>query len=33
LTEKPEGKRPLGKLKHGWEYNIKMNLGEMEWGV
>ena len=23
---KPEGKRPLGRPKHGWEDNIKMNL-------
>jgi len=23
---KPEGKRPLGRLKHRWEDNIKMDL-------
>ena len=23
---KPEGKRPLGRLRRGWEDNIKMNL-------
>jgi hypothetical protein len=33
---KPEGKRPLGKLKRRWEDNIKMDLQKvgfegMEW--
>ena len=28
--EKPEGKRPLGRPKHRWEDNIKMDLQEME---
>jgi hypothetical protein len=28
----PEGKRPLGILRSGWENNIKMNLQEVEWG-
>jgi hypothetical protein len=36
LVGKPEGKRPLGKPKHGWEANIKMDLqkvrcGGMDW--
>jgi hypothetical protein len=25
---KPEGKRPLGRPRHRWEDNIKMNLRE-----
>jgi hypothetical protein len=29
LTEKPEGKRPLGKPGHRWEDNIKMDLTEI----
>jgi hypothetical protein len=27
---KPEGKRPLGRPKHRWEDNIKMDLQEVE---
>jgi hypothetical protein len=30
---KPEGKRPLGKPRRRWEDNIKMDLGEIGWGV
>jgi len=26
LVGKPEGKRPLGRLRHRWENNIKMDL-------
>jgi hypothetical protein len=26
LVEKPEGKRPLGRPRHRWEDNIKMDL-------
>jgi hypothetical protein len=26
LTEKSEGKRPLGRPMHGWEDNIRMDL-------
>jgi hypothetical protein len=26
LLEKPEGKRPLGRLRRKWEGNIKMEL-------
>jgi hypothetical protein len=26
LVGKPEGKRPLGRLRRGWEDNIKMGL-------
>jgi hypothetical protein len=31
LVEKPEGKRPLGRLKRRWVDNIKMDLREIEW--
>ena len=33
LVEKPEGKRPLWKLRCGWEDNIKMDLQEVGWGI
>jgi hypothetical protein len=26
LIGKPEGKRPLGRPRYGWEYNIKVDL-------
>jgi len=29
---KPEGKRPLGRPRHSWEDNIKMDLQEVECG-
>jgi len=29
LVAKPEGKRPLGRLKHGWEDHIKIDLQEV----
>jgi len=29
---KPEGKRPLGKPRRGWEDNIKMDLQEVGCG-
>jgi hypothetical protein len=32
LVGKPEGKRPLGRPRLRWEYNIKMNLQEVGWG-
>ena len=36
LVGKPEGKRPLGRLRRRWEDNIKMDLqeggcGSMDW--
>jgi len=36
LVRKPEGKRPLGRPRHKWVENIKMNLqdvrrGGMDW--
>jgi len=33
LVVKPEGKRPLGKSRHSWEDNIKMDLQEVGFGV
>jgi hypothetical protein len=32
LVGKPEGKRPLGRLRRRWEDNIKMDLQEVECG-
>ena len=32
LVGKPEGKRPLGRPRHKWEDNIKMNLQEVGGG-
>ena len=32
LVEKPEGKRPLGRPRRRWEYNIRMDLHEMGCG-
>ena len=32
LVEKPEGKRPLGRPRHRWEDNIKMDLQEVGCG-
>ena len=29
LVGKPEGKRPLGRPRHGWEDNNKMDLHEV----
>jgi hypothetical protein len=29
---KPEGRRPLGRPRHRWEDNIKMDLTEIGWG-
>jgi hypothetical protein len=29
--EEPEGKRPLGRSRRRWEYNIRMYLGEIGW--
>ena len=34
LVGKPEGKRPLGRPRHRWEDNIKMDLQEVGcWGI
>jgi hypothetical protein len=32
LVGKPEGKRPLGRRRHRWEDNIRMDLREIGWG-
>jgi hypothetical protein len=32
LVGKPEGKKPLGKPRRRWVYNIKLYLVEIEWG-
>jgi hypothetical protein len=32
LVGKPEGKRPLGRPRHRWEDNIKMDLREVGCG-
>jgi hypothetical protein len=29
LVGRPKGKRPLGRPRHRWEYNIKMDLTEI----
>jgi hypothetical protein len=31
LIGQPKGKRPLGRRKHRWEDNIRMDLREMGW--
>jgi len=31
LSEKPEGKRPLGRPRCRWDDNIKMDLQETGW--
>jgi hypothetical protein len=31
LVGKPEGRRPLGRLRRRWEYGIRMNLREISW--
>jgi hypothetical protein len=33
LVGKPEGKRPLGRRRRGWEDRIRMDLVEIGWGV
>jgi hypothetical protein len=32
LVGRPDGKRPLGRPRCRWEYNIKMGLQEVGWG-
>jgi hypothetical protein len=32
LVGKPEGRRPLGRQKHRWLDNIRMDLVEVGWG-
>jgi hypothetical protein len=31
LVEKPEGNRPLGRLRRRWVESIKIDLREIEW--
>jgi hypothetical protein len=31
LVGKPEGKRPFGRPKRGWEYNIGIGFREVGW--
>jgi hypothetical protein len=31
LVGKPEGKRPLGRPRRGWEDNFKMDIQEVRW--
>jgi hypothetical protein len=32
LVGRPEGRRPLGRPRHRWEDNIKMDLQNVGWG-
>jgi hypothetical protein len=32
LVRRPEGRRPLGRPRHRWEDNIKMDLQKVGWG-
>jgi hypothetical protein len=32
LVGKPEGNRPLGRPRHRWEVNNKMDVREIVWG-
>jgi hypothetical protein len=31
LVGRPEGKRPLGRPRHRWENNVKMDLKDVGW--
>jgi len=33
LVGKREGNRPLGRPRHSWDDNIKMDLQEVGWGA
>jgi hypothetical protein len=33
LVEKPGGKRPLGRHRHRWEDNIRMDIREIGWEI
>jgi hypothetical protein len=33
LLGNPEGKKPLGRPRHTWVDNTKMDLGEIKWGA
>jgi hypothetical protein len=32
LVGKPEGKKPVGRSRHRWEDNIKLDLQRVGWG-
>ena len=32
LVGKPQGRRPLGRPRRRWDYNIRMDLREVKWG-
>jgi hypothetical protein len=32
LVGKPEGKRPLGRPRPMWVYNVELDLRDIEWG-
>ena len=32
LVGRPEGKRPIGRPRRRWEYNVKTDLEEVGWG-
>jgi hypothetical protein len=32
LVGNPEGKRPLGRPRRKWKYNIRMDIREIGWG-
>ena len=32
LVGRPKGRKPLGRPRHRWEVNIKMDLREGGWG-
>jgi hypothetical protein len=33
LVGRPEGRRPLGRPRRGWEDNIKKDLQDVRWGI
>jgi hypothetical protein len=32
MMGKPQCKKPLGRPRHSWVYNIYMDFGEIRWG-
>jgi hypothetical protein len=33
MVGRPEGRKPLGRPRHRWKDNIKMDLKEVQWGA